>query len=1049
MTRLSKLKLLSCCCVFLASFTLPLTVTAAPKTGVVFNHDIRPILAENCFACHGQDGGSREGGLRLDVRGDALKGGKSGKPAIVPGKLEASELLARVTAHGTDDVMPPAKTGKSISPSQLATLKKWIAQGAEYQGHWAFIPPERPPLPSSEPKHPIDKFVASDLATQKLSFSAEANRATLLRRLSLDLTGIPPTPQELESFQSDNSTGSYEKQVNRLLSSPRFGEKWARHWLDAARYSDSDGYEKDLPRNQWPWRDWVIKAINADMPYDKFIIEQLAGDLLPNALQEQKVATGFLRNSMVNEEGAIIFEQFRTEGVIDRMDCLGKAVLGITLQCAQCHTHKFDPLTHKEYFSLFAFINNDYEKISPIYSPEQLDAVQRTTQEIATSEAALKAAHPDWQTLLQKWEAQTRTNLVFWEALNLDEYEVIGGIAHPEKLPDKSILTLGYRLPNGELFVVTTSPPARMTGLRLDALTHGDLPMNGPGRNAQGSFAVAELVVEAANLGSNNWRKIELTNAVAEFEEKEHPLGEPFKRADDKRVVGSASLLIDGKDETAWGTDRGPGLRNQDLSWAAQFSPTNNWPSNQWQMKITFKFRHGGNDSHGRENNFLGRFKLSITSDDTPVREIVPVSIRKILKIASEKRTADQTAQLFSFWRTTLPEFQAANEKIAALWKQYPEFTNSVLNLEQRKGEFARETFILDRGDWQRPTDKVAPGTPAFLHPFPKRAPLNRVGLAQWLVDTNSPTTARVLVNRVWQNIFGLGLVETPEDFGVRAALPTHPELLDWLAIEFMEPQFAVASGEQAWSLKHVVRTIVTSATYKQKSAVTPKLLEQDPLNRYLSRGPRFRPDAEVIRDIALSASGLLHEQLGGPSFFPPVPESVFAQSFTKINFWETATGPERYRRSLYVFRRRSMPDPAMSSFDAPNGDVACVRRPRSNTPLAALTSLNETMFVEAAQALALRTLKEGGKTDEERAAYAFTLCTSRVPEKKEVRAILELLKSRQDKIAEGWLAPKEIVLDTPEKLKQLPVGTTPNQAAAWTIVSRVLLNLDETLSKN
>ncbi len=1048
MPRVSKLTILAGCSAIALCVAGGGKVFAAKDPALSYNKDIRPILADNCFNCHGQDSGSRKSALRLDVRDEALKGGKSGKPAIIPGKPEASEMISRITAHDPDDAMPPASSGKTLTSTQVAALKKWIADGAAYQPHWAFIAPTRPGLPQNRAKHPIDKLVTARLAKEKLSLSRQADRATLLRRLSLDLTGIPPTPQELDNFLSDKSKDAYDKQVDRLLASPRFGEKWARHWLDAARYADSDGYEKDLPRRQSLWRDWVINAINRDLPYDQFIKEQLAGDLLPNATQDQKVATGFLRNGMVNEEGAIIAEQFRLEGLFDRMDCIGKAVLGVTLQCAQCHSHKFDPLTHDEYYKLFAFLNNDYEKTSWIYSSDQLTAIDKIKADTAGIETALKAAHPDWQKRLEQWENETKTNLVAWTPLDAKEYEWVGGLSHPQKLPDKSILTLGFRPTVGELYVVITNTPSNIRGLRFDALTHGDLPFNGPGRSYKGTFAVAELVLEAATLGSNNWKKIELTNAVADFAEKERPLEEMFKRANDNRVVGPASFLIDGKDETAWGTDRGPGLRHDNLSWAAAVATNAVWPTNAMQLKVTLKFRHGGDDSHGRQNNFLGRFQVSVTSDEKPEHEIVPLAIRNILQVPHEQRTEEQNAKLFSYWRTTVAEFKETNEKIAASWKTFPE-GDTILNLAQRDPEFTRKTYILERGNWQKPGKEVEAGTPAFLHAFPKDAPRNRLGLAQWLVDKKSPTTARVFVNRAWQVIFGLGLIETPEDFGVRASPPTNPDLMDWLAVEFMEPTFATTQSVQPWSVKHLLRTIVTSETYKQSSTVTPRLLEVDPRNRLLSRGPRFRPEAEVVRDIALSASGLLNEKLGGPSVFPPVPDSFFAQSFVKIDFWKTATGSDRYRRSLYTFRRRSMPDPVLSTFDAPNGDFACVRRVRSNTPLAALTSLNEPVFVEAAQALALRTLKEGGKTESERAEYAFRLCTSRKPKDKEVQEIVALLKSRQAKLADGWLAPKEIVLDTPEKLKQLPPGTTPNQAAAWTIVARVLLNLDETISKN
>ncbi len=1020
-------------------------LTAPQKLG--FNKDIRPILADNCFNCHGQDSGSRKAGLRLDIRDDALKGGRSGSPAIVPGKPETSELIARITAHDKDEIMPPTKTGKALSLVQIEKLKQWITDGAEYQPHWAFIPPQRPVLTGKPSQHPLDQFVTARLAQEKLSLSPKADRTTLLRRLSLDLTGIPPTPQELDGFLADKSKDAYEKQVDRLLASSRFGEKWARHWLDAARYADSDGYEKDLLRHHWRWRDWVINAINRDLPYDRFVIEQLAGDLLPNSTQEQKIATGFLRNSMINEEGAIIAEQFRTEAIIDRMDCVGKAVLGVTMQCAQCHSHKFDPLTQEEYYKVFSFLNNDYERNDWMYTPEQLKMIEQVKSDVARIESRVKDKTPDWESRLQKWAQKNRTNLVNWTLLDFNEYVWVGGLSHPEKLPDKSILTLGFRPNNGELYVITTNVPKDIKGLRLDALTHGDLPFNGPGRSAKGTFAIAELVVEAATLGSNNWKALTLTNAVADFAEAQRTLEDMFKRANDNRLVGPPSFMIDGKDETAWGTDRGPGRRNQNSSWAAEFVPTTQWPTGAVQMKITLKFRHAGDDAHGRQNNFLGRFQISVTSESKPVREIVPLTIRQILATDSTQRTAEQKENLFAFYLTKGSRNKEVQKEIDAAWKKFPE-GESILALSQRDPAWKRDTFILERGNWQKPTKKVEPGVPAFLHPFPKDAPPNRLGFAQWLVDRNSPTTARVFVNRVWQSIFGIGLVETAEDFGVRASTPSHPELLDWLAVEFMEPTFHVRSGEQPWSLKHLVRTIVTSEAYQQRSSVTPKLLELDPRNRLLSRGPRFRTEAEVVRDIALSASGLLQDKLGGPSIYPPVPESVFAQNFVKID-WPAATGPDRYRRSLYTFRRRSLPDPVLMSFDAPNGDFACVRRLRSNTPLAALASLNEPVFVEAAQALALRTLKEGGKTEEDRAAYVFRLCTSREPKKEEVREILSLYKSRQQKIADGWLPPNDIVLNTPEKMKQLPPGTTPNQAAAWTIVSRVLLNLDETISKN
>ncbi len=1016
-----------------------------------FNKDIRPILSDNCFTCHGQDSGSRKAGLRLDIREEALKGGKSEKPAIVPEKPDNSDLIRRILTADEDDAMPPHKTGKVLKKEQIATLKRWVEEGASYEPHWAFVAPTRPVVPHDKAHpHPIDGFVTARLKAESLRLSPEADRVVLLRRLALDLTGIPPTPAMLDAFLKDRSSQAYEKQVTALLASPHFGEKWARHWLDAARYADSDGFEKDLPRQQWTWRDWVIRSINQDLPYDQFVVEQVAGDLLPNATQDQRIATGFLRNGMVNEEGAIIAEQFRLEGLFDRMDCLGKAVLGITLQCAQCHSHKFDPLTHDEYYRFLAYINNDYEAVTPVYTSDQLKEIERITRETKRLVASIKSKTNDWQKQLADWEAKLKSVQPPWQILAPSFYEWMGGLSHPEELPDKSILTLGFRPTAGELETTVTNFPSTITGLRLEALTHGDLPFGGPGRSYKGSFAISELEVLASAHDSTNWTRLGLTNATADFSEPEHDIEQFFRTGDkDARKLGPASFLIDGKDDTAWSSDRGPGRRHQSSVWMAQFASTNNWPTGDVRLKFILKYRHGGEDGHGRQNNFLGRFRLAATTSTNAPVDPLPVDVTSALNTPAEKRSPAQSSALFNLWRLSNSDFKAINAEIDSLWSRYPE-GESVLNLAQRDPEFKRSTFLLDRGSWQKPSRKVSAGTPAFLHSLPKDADDSRLALARWLVDPRSPTTARVFVNRVWQSVFGMGLVETAEDFGVRAAEPSHPELLDWLAVEFMEPSIPADGGPpKPWSLKQLLFTIVTSDTYKQSSRSTSGLLEKDPRNRLLARGPRFRAEAEVVRDIALSASGLLNENIGGPSVFPPVPESLFSQSYLKVDFWKTAIGADRYRRSIYTFRRRSMPDPALSSFDAPNADFACVRRVRSNTPLAALTSLNETVFIEASQALALRILREGGSTDRERAQYGFRLCTGRTAKSSEINEVLALLQSRKDKLAEGWLPAREIAFGSPDKIPELPRGASPKDVAAWTIAGRVLLNLDETVTKN
>jgi mono/diheme cytochrome c family protein len=1015
---------------------------AAPES-VDYLRDVRPIFADNCFACHGHDPAARKAELRLDGREEALRGGKSGKPAIVPGKAAESELIARVTAPAVKKRMPPSDSGKSLSPAQVETLRRWVDQGAPYAKHWAFIPPARPPLPRVEDRawarNDIDLFVLSRLEKAGLKPAPEAGGAALLRRLSLDLIGLPPAPAELDAFLSDSSPGAYEREVERLLRSPHYGEKWARHWLDAARYADSDGYEKDLPRKQWAWRDWVIDAFNRDLPYDQFVIEQIAGDLLPEATQDQRVATGFLRNSMVNEEGAILAEQFRMEAMFDRMDCIGKSILGLTIQCAQCHSHKFDPLAQEEYYKLFAFLNDAYEARMWVYSPEQLKTIQGIQRESAELEATLKKDHPGWEERLKAWENEAKKEEIAWEVLDPTDFGEAGGIIHPDKLKDGSILTLGFRPTSIDFYAVASTKLAGMTGLRIEALTHGDLPFGGPGRNDKGTFAISEVTVEASPLASPaNRAGVKLKNATADFAQAEGSVEENFKKgADDKRLVGPAGFLIDGKEETAWGVDRGPGRRNQESKAVLQLENLS-WPPGGAELKITLKFRHGGADIHGSQSNFLGRVRFSVTSAPNPTADPLPHAVREALHVPREERTASQEAAIFSYWRTTVPELKETNDKIEALWARHPE-GETLLCLSQRLPDHARETYLLTRGDWQKPARKIAAGVPAFLHSLPADAPPNRLTFARWLVDRKSPTAARVIVNRVWQTYFGTGLVETAEDFGARASEPSHPELLDWLAVELMERGF---------SFKELHRLICGSATYRQSSKVTPELLERDPRNRLLARGPRFRVEAEAVRDVALSISGLLNETIGGPSIFPPVPESLFALSFIKVDFWNTATAPDRYRRSLYVFRRRSLPDPVLSSFDAPNGDFACVRRLRSNTPLAALTSLNETVFVAAAQGLALRVLQKGGATDSERAAYAFRLCTSRKPKPAEVDEILGLLNSSMERVAAGWVPAKEVAFGASEKMPELPEGATPTQAAAWTIVARVLLNLDETVTK-
>ncbi len=1001
-------------------FVLGALVMASGRCVVAadFLRDVQPILAEHCAQCHGTDEKERKSGLRLDQRDAALKGGESGTAAIVPGKLEQGELVRRITSTDPDEIMPPPSHKKPLSAGQIDTLKQWIKDGANYESHWAFTPPVQLPVPAVGMASPLDAFVVARLQDRKLALSPAAPMATLCRRLYLDLTGLPPSPAELADFERLG----YEATVETLLKSERFGEKWARHWLDVARYSDTNGYEKDLQREQWKWRDWVVDALNRDMPYDQFLLEQIAGDLLPGATQEQIIATGFLRNSMINEEGAIVPEQFRMVEMIDRVDCLGKAVLGLSTQCAQCHSHKFDPLSHDEYYGMFAFLNNAYEAQSWVYTPDQQQAIAKVQQRIRDAEERLRAARPQWKLELAAWEeplARQQTELA-WEPLIATELGTISGLNHPTQEADRSLLMQGHT--SNDVFMISSPALSGVTGLRLEALNHLDLPHNGPGRSRLGTWAIQEVEVFVKKPDGKDWEKQKLASASADFSEAE------VKQADGKKASGPVAHLIDGKDDTTWNADHGVGRRNQPSVAVLQFEKPLTFPDGT-QFKIVW-----------RMGDMLGCCRWSITRQAAPT--VPPVSHAAILALQTpaDQRTSEQQAAIFTAWRTSLADAKAINDEIDAIWKDYPQAATSILHLTEREPAHRRVTHLLDRGNWDQPRKVIEPSTPAAFHSFPADAPRTRLGFARWLADRRSPFTARVAVNRIWQAMFGTGLVETPEDFGTRAPVPEYREVLDWLAVDFMQ---------HGWSQKHLIRTIVTSATYRQSSFASPELLQSDPRNVWLARGPRFRAEAEVVRDIALSVSGLMTHKLGGPSVIPPVPQNVLDYNYTYPSYWKPAEGPERYRRTLYGFRKRSMPDPVMANFDGPNGDFACARRMRSNTPLAALTGLNETIFVESARSLAIRVLREGGKSDAERADYAFVLCTSRKPSPEERQAILDLLQSRRRRLADGWLNPREVATGDPAKLPNLPAETTPQDAAAWTLASRVLLNLDETISKN
>ncbi|HWN93808.1 MAG TPA: PSD1 and planctomycete cytochrome C domain-containing protein, partial [Methylomirabilota bacterium] len=935
---------------------------------VDFVRDVQPILSSRCYECHGEKKQKAE--LRWDVKSVALKGGEQGAP-LAPGKSADSLIIQMVAGlKGEESRMPPK--GEPLTDEQVGILRAWIDQGADWpeeasvklsdpRSHWAFKAPVRPTAPDvqsskSKSQSPIDAFVIDRLDKEGLKLSAEADRVTLIRRLKLDLIGLPTTPAEVDDFVSDTSNDAYEKLVEKFLASPHYGERWGRHWLDAARYADSNGFEKDAPRSIWPYRDWVINAVNRDLPFDQFTIEQLAGDLLPNATLDQKVATGFLRNSMQNQEGGIEPEQFRTEAMIDRIDAVGRAWLGLTIACAQCHNHKFDPISHREYFQLYAFLNNDNEPFLEVPTPkEQKQRDELTAKVRALEDKAMKDA-TNLTERMAAWEKEAADAAGNWFVLDPTEWHNFA--TKYEKQSDGSLLGGGDVQLGAVTRVWVDATPANITGLRLEVLKHPNLPYEGPGLMKTGSWLLKEFVCEA----------YALTNATVTNKIK-------FRRALASAEASGFAITnaIDGQTaKGGWTASTFPVLKNAEHR--AVFECAEEIPEfpggTRLQFTIYQKFESGDAKDTGLDCHTFGRFRLSATTNAAPLKaDPFATEQRKSFAIAPEKRTPDQQRELFNVFRRQDALFSNINAKIDGQWTNWI-YVPTTLALSQRTEP--RHTRVFKRGDWQRLGDEVTAEVPKILPPLPDDAPRNRLSFARWIVDRRAPTTARVIVNRVWQAYFGQGLFTTPEDIGTRCEIPSHPELLDWLAVEFMEPTTKVKgpmSNVQGkpWSLKHLHRLIVTAATYKQSSRVTPELLAKDAYNVLLARGPRFRVESEIVQDIALSASGLLNGKIGGPSVRPPIPASVGDTVYGGFS-WPESSGEERYRRGMYTFWKRALPFPSMVAFDAPTADASCTRRVRSNTPLQALTTLNEKTFVEAAQGMGLRVYREGGKDDRSRA---------------------------------------------------------------------------------
>ncbi len=1007
----------------------------SPAAGPVeFAKDIRPIFADNCYKCHGPE--KHKNGLRLDSKTDALAGGDSGK-AILPGKSTESRLIHYVAGLDPEKVMPPK--GDRLTAEQIGRLRAWIDAGAAWPeeagvavvkttDHWAFKAPVRTTPPKVKNtrwvRNPVDNFVLARLEKEKIKPSPEADRITLIRRLSLDLLGLPPTPEQVEAFARDPQPEAYEKLVDSLLASPHFGERWGRHWLDLARYADSDGYEKDLARPYaYLFRDWVIKAINEDMPFDEFTLEQLAGDLLPNATESQKVATGFHRQTLTNREGGTDKEEFRCKAVVDRVSTTGAAWLGLTVGCAECHSHKFDPITQREFYELFAFFNNASEKDIPAPQPLELAGyeAQLKTWEAKLAELAaplndyLKGELPD---KLAAWEQTVTVPAARWSVLAPKKLYVSteGDETQFAAQKDGSIVPRA-RDPVRSIFRLEVEPNLQgVTGFRLEAIAE-DGKLVGRGKN--GDFALGEFIV-TAQTGDGSARRIEFATAKADFEEKN----------------GEATRAIDGDRNTGWGASP---QSNRTHVIVFETKEPQDLPKG---TKLSIKVEHfiGG---------LMNRFRVSATTSALPLEpSTLPDSIVATLATPSEQRGEKPKAELARYFAEHVDaegiQLNLAVVAHKAKKPKFPETAAAVLVADERK------THIHVRGDFLRKGDEVQPGTLGVLHPFkPRGAEADRLDFARWLVDPANPLTSRVTVNHVWKNLFGRALVTTVNDFGTRGDKPTHPELLDWLAVTFMssaslQPAALNSPPGLGWSRKALIKLIVTSATYRQSSALRPELVARDPNNLWLARQNRYRLEAENVRDVWLAASGLLNPAIGGPSVRPPMPADLAALGYANTVKWAESTGAEKYRRGLYIFFQRTVPYPMLMTFDAPDTTVTCTRRDRSNTPLQALTLLNDPVFFECAQALGKRLAGELGPLDV-KITNAFQLCLGRNPRKEEVA---RLRKFHDDMLAQVKTAPESAAKITGEMQSDTPSLVSPEEKAALVAVSRVLMNVDEFVTR-
>ena len=1174
-------------------FAVPVLLAASAKNEdskppVDFAREVRPILSDKCFACHGPDEQSREGGLRLDLKEEAFAD-LGGYAAIVPNDVEGSELIHRVTADFDGDLMPPPDSGLSLSPEEIDIifLRRWIEEGAGWQQHWSFVAPTAPDASAvgleDWPRSELDRFVLHRIETAGFTPSPEADRATLLRRATLDLTGVPPTLEELDAFLTDQASDGYERVVDRLLSSPRYGERMALPWLDAARYADTNGYHRDASRTMWLWRDWLIEALNENKPYDEFVIEQLAGDLLPNPTQDQLVATGFNRNHMLNDEGGAIPDEYQVEYVVDRVRTTSTVFLGLTMACGQCHDHKYDPVSQEDYYRFYAFFNKLAEKgldgsngpAEPalvVPREEDLARIAEVNGERAELRQRMDAPLPEADAAQAEWEATAAARLAQrWTPvtptfLGADEEGVV-----LTAQADGSILVTGQNPQSADYELRADTDAIGITGLMLEVLSEESTPTGGTGRTSHGNWVISEFEVEAISKVDPTVReklrfeavaadysqlKYNIASAVdgdlktgwavdghVKFDDRnavlalKHPVGfiggtelvvHMRQRFGGQHTVARFRLSLASDPEVAAGHEAlslgdwhllGPLGGSPDDLFVRDQGPERGidlaGEQNGLRWETRPDFVDGNSHALSGENSafYLHRtviatapqtLSLSLGSDDSivawvngrrvlknnaqrgvaadqervdvPLRAgdneillkvvnyggpagfyfrvvsvgpaVLPGDVVSALRLTAAGRSADHVAALRDhFRRNQLDEWSEWQARLDELDLQVKDLESaSPALMVMRDDPSVRMTTILVRGQYDQKGRQVTAGVPAFLPPIEARngGEPDRLDLARWMVAPDHPLTARVQVNRIWQALFGTGLVETPENFGAQGEFPSNPELLDHLARRFIE---------QGWDVKGLVRSILLSATYRQTSQVATALYEADPRNRLHARAPSFRLQAEFVRDTALFAAGLLTEERGGPSVRPYQPDGLWKEvSFNNAgsdrkdsDFYTPDSGADLYRRGMYTFWKRSLPPPSLQTFDAPTREVCSVRRGRTNTPLQALVLLNDPTYVEAARVLAERSLLEEGFDEGERIARAFRRTTSRQPTAVEVEVLRAYLTGERRAFAEDP-SRIELLLDVGESMPSTELDRT--ELAAWTVLGSLLLNLDETITR-